>query len=209
MLKEAYLFSTSSHPQAINIQSLDITYLSPEINFDLYDYFIFTSKEAIKSLQNYKNHSFKPALCISEKTAEFYISIGGEVLEIGEGRGHSLVSKIQKFSKTTRWLYLRAKEIASDFADNARGFGFCIDEKNVYESKCSQALMKAKICDDGILIFTSPSSVKCFLQNHTISLKNKVIVIGETTARELPKEIEALVAPYPTIQSCIDLVSLV
>jgi len=56
---------------------------------------------------------------------------------------------------------------------------------------------------DSILIFTSPSSVDCFLKNHTISNNNKVIVIGNTTAKALPKNTDYIVSSETTIENCM------
>jgi len=104
MSKNIYLFSTSSHPDAIHINSLDITFLKPEIDFSQYDSFIITSKQASKALLQYKAEEYKDtkALCISNATAKSYEALGRDVLAVGSGYGDNLYSIIKKYPLKTR-----------------------------------------------------------------------------------------------------------
>ena len=115
--KPIYLFSISSHPDAISVNSLDITFLKPDIDFSKYDALIITSKQASKALMQYdkKEYIHLPALCISKQSAKSYEALGGKILAIGEGYGDTLVEKIKSFEKEKKWLYLRAKVVASNF----------------------------------------------------------------------------------------------
>ena len=205
MSKPIYLFSTSSHPQAININSLDIKYLKPKIDFSNYDYLIITSKQSSESLKQYDREDFIniPALSVSTQSALSYEKLGGKILDIGGGYGDNLISKIKSFPKSTKWLYLRAKIVASDFVELCREDGYEIDEAILYESSCSEEIMNLNIEEESILIFTSPSSVRCFLKNHTIHKKSKVIVIGKTTAAALGEEIEYTISEKTTVESCL------
>ena len=205
MSKPIYLFSISSHPHAKSINSLDIKLLKPEINFSKYDYFIITSKQTSEALKQYENKKLKPALCVSVVSASSYENIGGKVLEIGGGYGDNLVEKIKKYPKSTKWLYLRAKIVASSFVRICQDDGFNIDEIIVYESDCSQEIWHVEVEDEAVLIFTSPSSVECFLKNHKISPHAKIIVIGKTTAKALPNNLKYIISEKKTIQSCIEL----
>ena len=206
MNSKTYLFSTSSHTDATSINSLDITLFKPEIDFSQYDYFIITSKQASKVLKQYSGEVLKPALCISKASAEAYKNIGGEVLEVGEGYGDRLLDKIKAYPKSKKWLYLRAKVVASDFVGQVQDNGFDITEVIVYESRCSQDIQNIKIENDANLIFTSPSSVECFLKNHKIHSSMNIIVIGRTTAKLLPLNTDYKVSKETTIQACIDLI---
>ena len=168
---------------------------------------IITSKQVAIALKQYDKSSFldKKALCVSQQSALSYQALGGEVLAIGGGYGDNLVNIIQSYPKATRWLYLRAKKVASDFTTICNKEGYTIDEKIVYESDCSAAILQNSVTNGAILIFTSPSSVHCYMKNSTISASHTVIVIGETTAKVLPKTTNYHVAPETNIQSCIDL----
>ena len=206
MSTPVYLFSLSSHPDAISVNSLDIKFFHPQVNFTHYDYFIITSKQTIKALKKYDSAEYiqKRALIVSKKSAQAFEKVGGKILDIGEGYGADLVQKIQNHPKETRWLYLRAKEVASDFVKRCKDDGYNIDELILYESLCSQEILNIKVEQNASLIFTSPSSVECFLKNNVISQQNRVVVIGTTTAKALPKGIKYIISQETSIQSCID-----
>ncbi len=218
MPKPIYLFSISSHLHAKSISSLDIKFLKPKIDFSKYDYLIITSKQASEALKQYDKNEYIhiPSICVSKKSAEAYEALGGEVLACGNGYGDDLSTVIRKFSHmpersdkcprgTKRWLYLRAKVIASDFISTCHEEGYNIDEVVVYESECSKDIRHVEVEDDSILIFTSPSSLHCFLENHTIMPSNKVIIIGKTTALAVPDGIKYTISPETTIESCMEI----
>lgn len=207
MSRPTYLFSTSSHPDAISINSLDITFFKPEIDFSLYDYLIITSKQSSKALEQYdiKDLKDKKALCVSEKTADAFSGIGGDILEVGDGYGDNIINIVRNYPKTTKWLYLRAKDVASSFVKELKKEDYNIDEVILYESRCSKDILDIHVEDNATLIFTSPSSVECYLKNKTINDKNIVIVIGNSTAKVLPKNIKYIVSNEKSIESCISL----
>ena len=202
-----YLFSISSHPEAHHINPLFVTFFKPKIDFSRYDAFIITSKQAVEALKQYDRSDFShiPALCISKATANAYKSLGGAVLDVGKGYGDTLLEKITQHPKERKWLYLRAETIASDFASKARMSGYEVAEKTLYKSECSQQILKTQIPNEAILIFTSPSSVRCYLQNHVLFPSQKVVVIGKTTAKALPKESECIVSDDTTIERCMQI----
>ncbi len=202
-----YLFSISSHPDAISINSLDITFFKSDIDFSKYDALIITSKQASKALTQYDKESYihLPALCVSVASAQSYEELGGKVLDIGGGYGDNLVDKIKAYPKQMKWLYLRAKVVASDFVALSQKEGYAIDEVIVYESDCSKAIANVEVEENAILIFTSPSSVKCFLKRQVLTQEQTIIVIGKTTAKALPKDINYILSDKTSIESCIQI----
>jgi len=207
MSKTIYLFSISSHSNAININPLSIEFFKPKVDFSEYDYFIITSKQIAKILNFYEinTKNLKPALCISKQSAKSYKAINGEVLEVGSGYGEKLTHQIQKYAKETKWLYLRAEVVASNFAELCRADGYNIDEEIIYKSTCSDSLSEINLKEESVLIFTSPSSVKCFLKQQKFHLMQKIVVIGKTTAKQIPKNIECIVSPESNIESCMEI----
>ncbi len=205
--KPIYLFSISSHPEAHSISSLTVTFFKPEIDFSQYDYLIITSKQTSEALKQYEQQEYtgKKALCVSKQSALSFQELGGEVLDIGGGYGDNLLSKIKEFPKETRWLYLRAEVVASDFVSLCKDDGYSIDEKVVYKSECSQEILETAVPEDAVLIFTSPSSLHCFLQTHTLMHSQKIIVIGKTTAKALPKGFMCHISKETNIESCMEL----
>ncbi len=202
-----YLFSVSSHPDAIHVNSLSVTFFKPDIDFEEVDYLILTSKQAVKALEQYQKKKFidKKALCISKATAAAYEALGGEVLQTGKGYGDTLSDAIRSYPKETRWLYLRAEVVASNFAKELRDEGYDIKEAIVYKSECSKEILEAEVPKEAVLIFTSPSSINCYLQTHTLYPSQKIIVIGKTTAKALPEGIKPILSPDTTIKSCIQI----
>jgi len=201
-----YLFSTSSHPRTTNINSLEIKFFKPKIDFSHYDFFIITSKQVSKFLQQYNSDEYKniPALCVSTQTALAYENLGGKVLEVGKGYGDTLIDKINLYPKDSNWLYIRAKVVASDFVSLSKKNGYKIDEVIAYESYCSEAISNVIVEENTTLIFTSPSSVKCFLAKHTLNSSHKIIVIGKTTAKALPDNVSYIISKETTIESCLE-----
>ncbi|MDD2652454.1 MAG: uroporphyrinogen-III synthase [Sulfurimonas sp.] len=207
MPKKIYLFATSKSEHAINVKSLDVRFLKPDIDFSGYDHLIITSKQTVKALEQYEKSDFIniSALCVSVKTANTYKEFGGKILAIGDGYGDSLTKYIQEYPKETKWLYLRAELIASDFVQKSRDEGYLIDEEILYVSECSQEILDVRVNDNSALIFTSPSSIECFLKNNSIHPDAKVIVIGKTTANLLPDGVKYTISENTSIESCIEL----
>ncbi len=200
MSNKIYLFSATSHPDALHVNTLDFDFFQPTIDFSNYDYLVLTSKKAVDALQFYKKEDYIniPALCISRFTAEYYESFGGKVLEVGDGIGSNLQRIIDTYPKEKKWLYLRAKIIA--------GEGLHVEQAIVYESRCSDEILNFKLEDkDGVLIFTSPSSVECFLKNNSLHVEQKIIVIGTTTAKALPTNTKYKISDKTSIESCVKL----
>lgn len=210
MKKSIYLFSTTPNPHAIHVNSLFIKLLKPAIDFSKYDYLTITSKQVSEALKQYNKLEYlkKQALCVSLESAKSFRSIGGRVLDVGSGYGDTLEAKIKSYPKKTRWLYLRAKVVASDFVEKLKDAGYNIDEVILYESKCSKEIEQVKLSENAILIFTSPSGVNCFLKHHVINLKTQVVVIGTTTAKALPKGVKYHISPQNTIESCLELAKI-
>ncbi|WP_428738106.1 uroporphyrinogen-III synthase [Sulfurimonas sp.] len=207
MSKKIYLFSTTPYLDTIHINSLNTRFFTPNIDFSKYDYLIISSKQVAKALEQYdiKAYIDKPALCVSEQTAKSFEVLGGEVLERGEGYSDTFIKLITKYPKEAKWLYLRAKETASDFVNQIRELDYFIDEAIVYETSCSQEILDVQIENDAVLIFTSPSSVKCFLQTHQLSEQNSLVTIGKTTAKALPNGMKYKTASLQSIESCVEL----
>jgi len=207
MKRQIYLFATSKHPDSISSKSLEVRFLKPQIDFSKYDYLIITSKQTVKALEQYKKEEFIniPALCVSPKTANSYENFGGNILEIGDGYGDNLVKNIIEKSKDKKWLYLRAEVIASDFVLRCKSEGYDITEEILYVSECAKEGMEVEVKEKPILIFTSPSSIECFLKTHTIDSEAKVVVIGKTTAKALPEGIEYKISEKTSIDSCMEM----
>jgi len=95
--------------------------------------------------------------------------------------------------------------IARDWVERARSEGFEIDEAVIYETTCNEDAGNDLISEEGILIFTSPSSIRCFLQNYSIFPTQDVVVIGTTTQNALPIDVGSYLSDTTSVEAAVDL----
>ena len=197
-----FLFSKTSYPDVNHIPILVPTYLQPVIDFSSYDYIIATSKETITALDKIGNWKNLPVLAISESTADFVKKQGGRLLDVGQGYGKNIVTLVDKKYKSLKALHPHAKVIAYDIESELKKLGVEINSFIVYKTTCSQE-EKIELPDNAICIFTSPSSVNCFLQKYTFLPTYKIVCIGETTASALPSSLDYVLSQKTSVQSTI------
>lgn len=186
----------------IHIPVLSIVFLTPDIDFDLYEGIIVTSKQAAVALQFYTPHWDKlKVICVGESTASAMKELGARHVDIADGYGVSILEVLSLHEG--RWLYLRPQIIASSWPDRARELGMEIDEVTIYETTCNNDMKEIKIDESGVLIFTSPSSVNCFTKKVDILPTHDVIVIGKTTQKALPLGVKSHLSVQTSVSSCV------
>jgi len=201
---KTFLFSKTSHPEVTHIPILNTTFLRPEIDFSKYDAIVLTSKQAVTALEKISSEWRKvPALSIASKTEEMVKSVGGTLLERGEGYGDTLDEIIAAKYAALRWLYPRPKVVASNFQERVKARGVEIDDVIVYETSCNESCREIVLPDDAIVIFTSPFTIECFLKFHTFKSSHKVIAIGRTTASALPEGVSYVMPKTPGVDACV------
>ncbi|HEX5623272.1 MAG TPA: uroporphyrinogen-III synthase [Sulfuricurvum sp.] len=201
-MRPIYLISKTPYPGVVHIPLLSVRFFTPTIDFSAYDGLVFTSKEAIKSLHNYPAEWKQlPCICVSESTAAAAREAGVLEVKSGDGYGSSIPKLLD--GEGRKWLYLRPKEIATDWPDRARESGILLDEVIMYETVCAEEKTAKCIEANGILIFTSPSSIACFTQHHAILATQDVVVIGKTTQKALPKGIKSILSEATSVSSCV------
>ena len=205
-LRHVYLISKTPYKGVIHIPILSIHFLTPSIDFTEYEGIIVTSKQAISALNNYSiDWSGLKCIAVSESTALFAKKAGAIEVEIAKGYGESIPNVLKAKERNGKWLYLRPKVVASEWVETARSFGIVMDEAIVYETICNDNVSNRTIDENGVLIFTSPSSIHCFTQIYTILPTHKIIAIGKTTQSALPSNIESHVSPTASVASAVDL----
>lgn len=206
MKKNIYLFSKTPYKGVKHIPVLAINFLHVSLDFSHYDALVITSKQALEALEKY-NPDWKsiPIIAISKPTADKAQSMGAKLLHVGEGYGKDLYKIIQADFSHLKLCYARAETIVTDFALKLRKEGVMIDDPIVYKTTCNDDLPPLKIEDNAILIFTSPSSIECFLKQNSFKESHKIIVIGKTTQKALPLHVKSLVTMKPTVEECIKL----
>jgi uroporphyrinogen-III synthase len=81
--------------------------------------------------------------------------------------------------------------------------GIELKEQIIYETFCIDYTKDKTPKKGAIIIFTSPSTIKCFFKNFEWDSSYRAILIGNATKAHLPKECKYRVADEPLIDSCI------
>lgn len=205
-MRPIYLISKTPYPGVIHIPILSIHFLTPQIDFSKYAGVILTSKQAILALKPYTvDWKRLKCICVSEATAEYARESGAIDIETGDGYGKSIPDILSSQESGKKWIYLRPKIVASDWIEEGRKRGLMIDEAVVYETLCNQEAVDYRIEEEGVLIFTSPSSIRCFSQNYPILPTQKVVVIGKTTQNALPQGVASSLSPTASVAVAVDL----
>jgi uroporphyrinogen-III synthase len=131
--------------------------------------------------------------------------LGAQHIEIACGYGESILTLLTSHDNRQKWLYCRPKTIASSWPKHAREVGMKIDEVIIYETSCNRDMETIEIADNGVLIFTSPSAIECFLVKYTFLPTHSIVVIGKTTQNALPPEVKSTLSEMITIESCIEI----
>ena len=207
LLRPIYLVSKTSHHETagvIHIPILSIHFLTPLINFDDYDGIIVTSKQGALALKHYSPDWGKlQVICVGEATAKIMGDLGAKHIDCADGYGMSIFNVLRQYRG--KWLYCRPKTIASSWPSRAREAGLIIDEVIVYETTCNEAMAKIEIADNSVLIFTSPSSIECFLQKYLIKPTHDIVVIGKTTQKALPLGVKSIISETTSVESCVEI----
>jgi uroporphyrinogen-III synthase len=166
---------------------------------------IFTSKNAIYSINTF-NDNWKdiPSFAIAQQTAKIIKKYNANLVFTGEtNHGDSFALEIKKLLKNKKVLYLRGSKVVSDLTNILHRFDILCDDIVVYESKCIKISKKISLEKDAIIIFSSPSTIKCFLKNYSWDKSYKAISIGKTTARYFPKYINPIISDDTSLKACV------
>lgn len=190
---------------SLNLLSIDFKKLVLE---EKYDAIIFTSKNAIKSAISSNIDLSKYELyCISKSTANELLQYNYKAKYIGKkAHGDEFALEILPLLKNKKVVFLKALKVISNLVQILKQNGIFCDEIVAYETTCSKK-EKVSLKDNAIVIFTSPSSIKCFFEKYEWKDSYKAICIGKTTQKYLPLNINYTVSPKTTIRDCIELAS--
>lgn len=200
-----YLLSPSPKEGTIHLPMIGFSLLASKIDFSKCDILMFTSKQAVKSAEalapEWKKH---PCLAIGSATAKEIESLGGEVIYqpesfYGERLNQDIITRFQD----KKILYLRPKEVSFDSKTFLANAGIKLDEQIIYETSCITYGKKERPGKGSIIIFTSPSTIHCFLRSFEWDESYTAVVIGEATKRHLPTNARCEVADEPIIDACI------
>jgi len=205
MAKDIYLLSPNSYAGTISMPMIEFFLTVSSLDLSPYDLLMFTSKQAVKST-NMLNSEWKniPCLSIGSATTKQIELLGGKLAYQPKSfYAKALSEEIIMNFKGKRIVYIRPKEVAFNSKSFLASKGVIIDEKIIYETSCVKYDNSKKPKKNAIIIFTSPSTIHCFLKNFKWDNSYTAVVIGESTKKHLPKEVDAIVSDEPSIKACI------
>ncbi|HHH19444.1 MAG TPA: uroporphyrinogen-III synthase [Campylobacterales bacterium] len=184
-----------------------------EIDFGFADLLLFTSKQAVTVTDQISQKWKKfPCIAVGSATQERIEALGGKVLHVPEAfYGEALAKDLIHYFHDKKILYLRPKKTAFDIkgAINAEltvgsPKQLLFFETVIYRTLCKNYTMQERPPENSVIIFTSPSTIKCFWNNFSWDESYTAVVIGTTTAKHLPKACKYVIAEQPLITSCIE-----
>ncbi len=205
MSKEIYLLSPVVYEDTISLPMIQFSLSVTSLDLSSYDLLMFTSKQAVKSAE-VLNPKWKeiPCLSIGSATTKQIEALGGKVvyqptLFYGKVLSENIVLKF----RDKHMVYLRPKEVSFDSKTFLASKGVTLDEKIIYETRCKIYMDSEKPQKNAIIIFTSPSTIHCFLKNFKWDNSYIAVVIGDATKKHLPENVRYKVAEEPTIDACV------
>jgi uroporphyrinogen-III synthase len=179
--------------------------VADRIDYQGCDTLMFTSKQAVLSAEAIDPEWKRlPAVAIGPATQRQIEALGGRVLFRPDSfYGASLAQELVRRFRERRLLYLRPKEVSFDSRGYLEGMGVPLKEQILYETRCRSYAPEEAPEPESIIVFTSPSTIHCFLKNFPWRSDYHAVVIGRSTRAHLPKEASFSVAETPTIDACI------
>lgn len=203
MPKKIYLLNNIEYEGVENLEVFGIEYLPSAININKYDALIFTSKNAIYSIDSF-NKDWKniDSYAIAPKTANVIEKYDGKLVFTGiSSHGDNFAQELIPLLKDKKVLYIRASKTVSDLTEILKNNNVDIEELIAYKTSCKK--VDKKLENNSIFVFTSPSSVQCFFKNYDWNDSYYAVCIGNTTAKYLPSEIKYKISSKTSIEECI------
>lgn len=202
-----YLFSDRAHEGVVCLPLFEILLMPFSVDLHSFDAIVFTSKNSVKALEH--NTIFwkdKACYAIGEGTKEAIETAGGNVVfTCKESYGDSFAHQSISMLLGKKVFFPRAKEVSSSLFEILRDAGIDITQHIVYETVCRKYAPKQAPQKNAILIFTSPSTVRCFHENFAWDESYHAIAIGKKTAAALPLDVKISISKTQTIEACIEM----
>ena len=204
-MAKIYLLSNQKYESVENLEVFQIKHIKSEIDLISYEALIFTSKNAVYSLDSFNKDWKKiPSYVIAPKTADVIKSLGGNIAFVGvTSHGNEFAQELLKVLQNKKVLYIKALKTVSNLVGILKENKIQLDELVAYETSCKETNIQLE--DNSIFIFTSPSSVECFFKQYSWKDSFKAIAIGKTTADYLPKNVNFTITNETSIDECVNL----
>lgn len=201
---DIYILNDKKIKGAKNLPLFDIKHLKTNIDFSLYDALIFTSKNAIISI-NKTNKLWRnlPSYVIAAQSAKVLKQCAGKLKFLSKTHhGDEFAHEIKNELLNKKVLYLRGDKTVSNICSILNKHGVSCEEIIVYENK-KIVYKHIDFKKNSTFIFSSPSSISYFLDNFEWKNTFKAVCIGKTTAKYLPSYIKKEIALVTSLESCV------
>lgn len=202
-----YLFSDKAYEEVVHLPLFEIVFDPTPVNLEGLDAIIFTSKNSVKALEHtHSSWKSKEAYAIGEGTASFIERCGGNlVFTCKDSYGDVFAKALIPLLHHKKVFFPRAKEVVSSLFEILTAHQIDVKQQIVYTTKCKHYPSSDAPSKNAKLIFTSPSTVHCFLENFAWDESYVAIAIGEKTAAALPLHVKKFIAQKQSIEACISL----
>ena len=199
-----YLLSPLEKEGTHSLPMIQFSLVADKIDFSLCDTLMFSSKQAVVSVDAIdKKWKEYPCVAIGGATKKKIEELGGEVIyHPKEFYGEVLAKDILNNFSDKKLLYLRPKEVSFDSKAYLEKNGIDLEEQVIYETSCMKYIKEQKPREGAIIIFTSPSTIKCFFKNFEWDSSYIAVLIGHATKEHLPDYCKYVVADEPLIDAC-------
>jgi len=201
-----YLLSPTKREDVINLPMIEFKIVANSIDFSGVDTLMFTSKQAVVSANSIdKRWKEFDSVAIGGATKAKIEELGGRVIFSPKNfYGESLAKDILDKFRDRKILYLRPRVISFDSKSFLEKNGVYIKEQIIYETRCKKYSKGFQPKKGATIIFTSPSTIRCFFKNFKWDSSYKAVIIGEATKKELPEIVKRVyIAKKPLIEYCI------
>lgn len=200
-----YILNDKKVKWAKNLPVIKIETIKCDIDFSSYDALIFTSKSAIYSLNSYNQKwKKKPLYVIALQTAKAASNLGGKIKFVSkEKHGNEFAKELVPLLKNKKVLYIRGSKIVSNLVEELNANDVVCDEAIVYQTVCVEFKKKIVLPKKSAIIFSSPSTIECFLKNAIWDESYIAISIGHTTKEYFPPYITPIIAETTSFDSCV------
>ena len=204
--KNIYILSDKHIKYAYNLPMIKTQTIKKDIDLSRYDAIIFTSKNGVRHLSEItKKWKNIPSYAISTQTAKEIKKYNGNLAFVGKDKhgdefALELIGMLAKYKKIA---YIGAKKIVSNINNILEKNKIDCEHIAVYETVCVEYDEKIDLPDESFVIFSSPSTVKCFFNNVNWKDSFKAISIGNTTKQYFPDGVDPIVSDNTTLQSCV------
>lgn len=204
--KKIYILSEKSYKGAQNLAVIKIIFLNVKVDLNSFDALIFTSKNAVKAINNISQlWKSKEIYSIGKGTSEAILNMNVKpTYTATSSYGDNFAKEIIPFLKKKKVLFLRAEIVTSKLNTILLNEGIDLYEKIIYKTVCND-MLKTFPKKHSVIIFSSPSTIECFFKKFTWDSSYKAVAIGEKTASFIPKNIKYTISNEQTITSCIKL----